>query len=217
MYGHTVESETSTSSTLTVAVNWTIIPESITLPVDEDSKTWTFITAIGPNKTVAVASHMQGTRMASEGVLYSSHCRAWLDKWQCGQIAVDHLTLSKAIHGSMYYILSSLPSLNYDAQSVPYHFYGLSPGGLAHGGLGADYQGHIFWDQETWMYPPVLLFHPKLGRAMLEARTYRLDAAKELAMSRGYQGAEYPWEMAYTGGSDLTLVINLLAPASTNR
>ncbi|XP_038059781.1 protein-glucosylgalactosylhydroxylysine glucosidase-like isoform X2 [Patiria miniata] len=199
MYGNTVESETSTSSTISVAVNWTIIPDSITLPSNQDSKTWTFITAIGPNRMIAVASHMHATQMALEGILYSNHCRAWQDKWLHGQIEVDDITLSKAIHGSMYYILSSLPSLNYDVQTTPYHFYGLSPGGLAHGRIATDYQGHVFWDQETWMYPTMLLFHPKLGRAMLESRTYHLDAAKELAKSRGYQGAEYPWEMAYTG------------------
>ena len=112
---------------------------------------------------------------------------------------MDNVTLSKAIYGSMYYILSSLPSVNYQDQEFPFHFYGLSPGGLAHGRFDKDYEGHVFWDQETWMYPPVMMFHPKLGRAMLESRTYHLDAAKNLSESRGYKGAEYPWEMAYSG------------------
>ena len=38
----------------------------------------------------------------------------------------------------MYYIMSSLPPLNYTADY--FQFFGLSPGGLAHGGKDADYQ-----------------------------------------------------------------------------
>ncbi|XP_022098202.1 protein-glucosylgalactosylhydroxylysine glucosidase-like [Acanthaster planci] len=199
MYGNTVESETSTSSTIPIAVNWTIIPDTITLPSDQNTKTWTFITAIGPNSTVASLFQAYGSSLASAGMLYSNHYMEWQNKWNSGLMEVDNVTLSKAIYGSMYYILSSLPSINYDDQQFPFHFYGLSPGGLAHGRFDTDYEGHVFWDQETWMYPTMLMFHPKLGRTMLESRTYHLDAAKDLAKSRGYQGAEYPWEMAYTG------------------
>ncbi len=57
-----------------------------------------------------------------------------------GHIDVDNnLPLAKAIYGSMYYIMSSLPPLNY-TNKYPFQFYGLSPGGLAHGALGADYE-----------------------------------------------------------------------------
>ena len=45
--------------------------------------------------------------------------------------------------GSMYYIMSSLPPLNYTADY--FQFFGLSPGGLAHGGKDADYQVGGVW------------------------------------------------------------------------
>ena len=47
------------------------------------------------------------------------------------------------IIGSFYYLYSSLPS---KSRLYIYDFYGLSPGGLANGKKGKDYQGHVFWD-----------------------------------------------------------------------
>ena len=67
--------------------------------------------------------------------------------------------LQRQINAALYYIVSSLPALY--TRSEKKQFYGLSPGSLSRGGLlGEDYGGHSFWDTETWMYPPVLLFFP---------------------------------------------------------
>lgn len=30
------------------------------------------------------------------------------------------------------------------------------------------YNGHVFWDQETWMYPPIQLLHGKIGKAIIK-------------------------------------------------
>lgn len=62
-----------------------------------------------------------------------------------------------------------------------------------------DYQGHVFWDQETWMYPPIQVLHSDFGKTLLKSRIRTLDSAKQLAKQKGYEGAMYPWESAYTG------------------
>ncbi|CAG2204494.1 ATHL1 [Mytilus edulis] len=62
-----------------------------------------------------------------------------------------------------------------------------------------DYQGHVFWDQETWMYPPIQVLHSDFGKTLLKSRIRTLDSAKQLAKQKGYKGAMYPWESAYTG------------------
>lgn len=62
-----------------------------------------------------------------------------------------------------------------------------------------DYMGHVFWDQETWMYPPILLLHSKMGEAIVQTRVRTLDAALQTAKMRGYKGAMYPWETALSG------------------
>lgn len=91
-----------------------------------------------------------------------------------------------------------------DVRSALYHLYAfaregtalsLSPMGLS--GLG--YNGHVFWDTELWMYPPLLVLHPEIARSLLEFRYQLLDEAKQNAFSHGYQGAMYPWESTLTG------------------
>lgn len=89
-------------------------------------------------------------------------------------------------------------------RSALYHLYSfaregtalsLSPMGLS--GLG--YNGHVFWDTELWMYPPLLVLHPEIARSLLEFRYQLLGPAKQNAFEHGYKGAMYPWESTTTG------------------
>ncbi|MBL7844482.1 MAG: glycoside hydrolase family 65 protein [Cyclobacteriaceae bacterium] len=76
--------------------------------------------------------------------------------------------------------------------------YSLSPMGLS--GLG--YNGHVFWDTELWMYPPLLVMQPEMARSLLEYRFERLEAARQNAFSHGYKGAMFPWESSADGTED---------------
>ena len=62
--------------------------------------------------------------------------------------------------------------------------------------------GHIFWDTEMWMYPPLLLLHPEIAKNLLNYRFERLERAKHNAALHGYQGAMFPWESAASGEED---------------
>lgn len=86
-----------------------------------------------------------------------------------------------------------------DVRMALYHLYSfvregsrlsLSPMGLS--GLG--YNGHVFWDTELWMYPPLLMLQPELARSIVDYRTDRLEGARAKAFSHGYEGAMFPWE-----------------------
>ena len=57
----------------------------------------------------------------------------------------------------------------------------------------SGYNGHVFWDADTWIFPALLLLHPELAESMIEYRYQRLDAAKHNAFMHGYKGAMYPW------------------------
>jgi trehalose/maltose hydrolase-like predicted phosphorylase len=92
-----------------------------------------------------------------------------------------------------------------DVRMALYHLYSfvregsrlsLSPMGLS--GLG--YNGHVFWDTEIWMYPPLLILQPELARSIVDYRTDRIDEAKMKAYSHGYDGVMFPWESNDTGG-----------------
>ncbi|XP_023578638.1 protein-glucosylgalactosylhydroxylysine glucosidase isoform X6 [Octodon degus] len=77
--------------------------------------------------------------------------------------------------------------------------HGLSPGGLSNGSQGECYWGHVFWDQDLWMFPNILLFHPEAARALLEYRVRTLRGALENAQALSYQGAKFAWESADSG------------------
>ena len=75
--------------------------------------------------------------------------------------------------------------------------FSLSPGGLPSNA----YLGHAFWDCETWMFPPLLLWHPPIARSLLQYRHDRIPQAREKARSYKppYEGAMWPWESAFSG------------------
>ena len=62
-----------------------------------------------------------------------------------------------------------------------------------------SYHGHVFWDQETWMFPPLLLLHPDIGRTILDTRKRTAVSAARNARYNGHSGLQYPWESAFTG------------------
>ncbi len=61
------------------------------------------------------------------------------------------------------------------------------------------YNGHIFWDTEIWMYPPMLMLNSGIAKSFVDYRTDRLDKALQRAEMFGYQGAMYPWESDDSG------------------
>lgn len=119
--------------------------------------------------------------------------------WENGAIEVKgNLHLAKVVYGSLYYILSSLP-VTTETHSPIEQFYGLSPGGLGYGTLLMDYQGHSFWDTETWMYPSILYMYPEAAQQILNYRLAVTQAARDHAIGTGYKGARFPWESGRTG------------------
>ena len=99
------------------------------------------------------------------------------------------------------------PEAQRDVRFMLYHLYAFARAGTAYslspmGLSGLGYNGHVFWDTEIWMYPPLLALQPDIARSLLEYRYERLDAARQNAFAHGYQGAMYPWESAGTGAED---------------
>jgi trehalose/maltose hydrolase-like predicted phosphorylase len=94
-----------------------------------------------------------------------------------------------------------------DVRFALYHLYAFSREGTAYslspmGLSGLGYNGHVFWDTELWMYPPLLVMQPEIARSLLEYRFERLEAAKQNAFSHGYKGAMFPWESSADGTED---------------
>ena len=95
-------------------------------------------------------------------------------------------TLATQVNASEFYLWSSTRAGSQ---------WSVSPAGLSSNG----YDGHIFWDAETWMYPSLLAQHPDIAAGMNAYRYQRLAAAEQHAAATGYQGARFPWESALDG------------------
>lgn len=71
----------------------------------------------------------------------------------------------------------------------------IAPMGLSSRG----YNGHIFWDHEIWMFPPLLVLNQNIAKSTLNYRFNRLEKAKQRAINYGFKGAMFPWESDETG------------------
>jgi alpha,alpha-trehalose phosphorylase len=64
----------------------------------------------------------------------------------------------------------------------------------AKGLTGEGYEGHYFWDTETYILPFFLYNNPEISRKLLEYRYSILDKARERAKQMGIsKGALFPW------------------------
>ncbi|MGI6222215.1 MAG: glycoside hydrolase family 65 protein [Prevotella sp.] len=144
-------------------------------------------------KRLTIYCQMQGIAK-----LLEQHRKEWEQLWASDIIVEGDPQSQQDIHSMMYHLYSFLR----EGSEMS-----ISPMGLS--GLG--YNGHIFWDADTWMMPALLLLHPELAESMIDYRYNRLKAAKQNAFEHGYKGAMYPWESAETGNED-TPVMAMTGP-----
>jgi len=64
----------------------------------------------------------------------------------------------------------------------------------AKGQTGEGYEGHVFWDADSYVLPALVFLRPEIARAMLRWRIARLEPARHNARAMGHErGALYPW------------------------
>jgi trehalose/maltose hydrolase-like predicted phosphorylase len=126
-----------------------------------------------------------------EGIerLLARHIAEWENLWKGDIVIEGDPTTQRDVRFALY----NLYSFVREGTGLS-----LSPMGLS--GLG--YNGHVFWDTELWMYPPLLALQPDIARSILEYRYNRLEAARKNAFSHGYKGAMFPWESSGEGTED---------------
>ncbi|XP_054742489.1 protein-glucosylgalactosylhydroxylysine glucosidase [Anastrepha obliqua] len=150
---------------------------------------------------------MENVIQLTSDELLEKHTNEWHKFWQDFNIQIDgNIELSHTINAGIFYLASSLPSLHTNQLNGAY--FGLSPTGIGRGQLDADYEGHNFWDTETWMLPAVTQFDITWAEQLFQYRLQHLPGARYNAKQTGYKGARFPWESAYTG----TEVINPCCP-----
>lgn len=123
---------------------WIPVPSSLTLPPGQSQGRWGFLLAAASGSETAKGAFDEGLSQMAAGNLRPSHDKAWAELWLESTVeVVGSESLSRALIGCLFYLLSALPSIHDTSGS----FGGISPGGLSNGSDGQDYWGHVFWDQ----------------------------------------------------------------------
>ncbi len=63
----------------------------------------------------------------------------------------------------------------------------------AKGITGEGYEGHYFWDTETYIFPFFLYTQPEIAKKLLDYRYHILDKARQRAKEMAQKGALYAW------------------------
>ncbi|CAF0704348.1 unnamed protein product [Brachionus calyciflorus] len=213
---------------------YTNIPSKFVIYPNTTVKTFHFIQSIDSDNFRAKNAYEEALRMIQQdpNSLYVSHVTSWEEIWQKSGIAMisentytdsnqESFKLAQRLYASFYNLYSSLPS-NIDTQ-----FYGLSPSGLAYGGLKREYfnnspitqssfnrqisegyGGHVMYTQELWILPLISMFNHDMSRTIINSRLRRglntdhmnvYEQAKIHADQEGFDGLRYPWEQGDYG------------------
>lgn len=108
--------------------------------------------------------------------------RAFLDSfWLDADIEIDgDPELQQALRFAIFQVLQA--GARGQARAIP-----------AKGLTGPGYDGHTFWDTETFVLPMLTYTMPAAAREVLRWRHSTLDRAKDRARELGQAGAMFPW------------------------
>ena len=108
--------------------------------------------------------------------------RAYLDDfWDHADVEVDGDTeIQQAVRFALFHVLQA----GARAETKPIHAKGLT---------GPGYDGHAFWDTETFVLPVLTLTAPEAAANALRWRHWTLPLAIERAAQHGRKGALFPW------------------------
>jgi trehalose/maltose hydrolase-like predicted phosphorylase len=141
----------------------------------------TAFTSDAKDPRAAASSEAEAAQARGWHALAAENAVAWGRRWETDIEVQGDTALQRVVRSMLFYLLASA------AEGTD---LGIPPMGLSSGG----YYGHIFWDSDTWMFPPLLVTHPDVARSLVVFRGRTLPAARANASANGYRGAMYPWE-----------------------
>ena len=101
--------------------------------------------------------------------------------WDRADVEVDgDAEVQQAVRFSLFHILQS--GARAEGRAIP-----------AKGLTGPGYDGHAFWDTETFVLPVLTYTAPEAVADALRWRQSTLPMAKERARQLGLAGAAFPW------------------------
>jgi alpha,alpha-trehalose phosphorylase len=128
-----------------------------------------------------VVAALAGARLSGwDGLLAEQ--RAYLDEfWSGADVEIDgDAEVQQAVRFGLFHILQA--GARAEQRPIP-----------AKGLTGPGYDGHTFWDTETFVLPVLTYTHPVAAADPLRWRQLTLPIAKERAGELGLEGAVFPW------------------------
>ncbi|MDQ4088710.1 MAG: family 65 glycosyl hydrolase [Actinomycetota bacterium] len=115
-----------------------------------------------------------------EGLLAEQ--RQYLDTfWERSSVEVDgDLEIEQAVRFALFHILQA--GARAEGRAIP-----------AKGLSGSGYDGHAFWDTDTFVLPVLMYTFPSAAADALRWRHSTLPIARERASTLGIAGAAFPW------------------------
>lgn len=135
----------------------------------------------------ALAAH---ARVRGWKRLFAAHAAAWHALWRADIEVSAEPELQRTIHSDLFYLLQNTTRDQ--------------PWAVGACGFSANYFGHVFWDNDLWVFPALLLLHPERARGLVEFRSRFLAQAQARARVHKFDGAMYPWEADSATGVDVT-------------
>jgi alpha,alpha-trehalose phosphorylase len=108
--------------------------------------------------------------------------RRFLDEfWDAGDVEIDgDGEVQQAVRFALFHLLQS--GARAEQRAIP-----------AKGLTGPGYDGHAFWDTETFVLPVLTYIRPEAVRDALRWRHSTLGMARDRAHQLGFRGAAFPW------------------------
>jgi alpha,alpha-trehalose phosphorylase len=108
--------------------------------------------------------------------------RRWLDRfWADSDVQIEgHPAIQQAVRWNLFQLAQA--SGRIEQVGIP-----------AKGVSGSGYEGHYFWDTETYVLPFLSYTSPSVARGALRFRYLMLPAARRRASELSNTGALYPW------------------------
>ena len=126
-------------------------------------------------------------RDAGFDAVFARHQAAMEKFWRGFDVEAEDKFLERRLRGAMLYVASG-----YREDVV----WGGTPAGLS----GQNGWGNsVFWDTEFYIFPALLLTHPKLARNALLYRHTLLPGARANAAAEGFKGARFGWQCHKSG------------------
>ncbi|MGI5236515.1 glycoside hydrolase family 65 protein [Dactylosporangium sp. CA-139066] len=122
-----------------------------------------------------------GARLGGWDGLIKSQ-RTYLDQfWAQADVEVDgDAEIQQAVRFALFHLMQA----GARAEARPIAAKGLT---------GRGYDGHVFWDTESFVLPVLTYTHPQVARDGLRWRHDTLDLARDRARLLGLKGAAFPW------------------------